>query len=370
MTQVNLTISAKTKPAMKFAVGYQLADREGLENGEDESFVDIVGDYREHIAELYFPWGDMASGRAALLSRRGYTDWTGQRRMEEELIAIKKMGVRLDLLFNANCYGGLAVSEQLENQVGSILEHFEELTGGVDIVTTTSPAIARTVKKYFPKVEVRASVNMRIGTVQGMNYVGGLFDSYYVQRDVQRDIAYVRELKAWADANGKKLCMLANSGCLRFCSGQTFHDNLVAHEKEIDETKNIANWTPHVCWHWYKDQKNWPAILQASWVRPEDLHHYEGIFEVVKLATRMHAHPRMVIGAYAERKFRGNLLDLLEPGYGPAFAPWLIDSTKMPGDWFARTSTCGARCHECAYCAKALEGAMWKGESGEEGPGV
>ena len=333
---------------MKFAIGYQLAE-EG-----DESIVEVIGDYRDHVAEVYFPWADMASGRAALTSRRGHMDWPGQQRMEHDLKALRDVGVRLDLLFNANCYGGLAVSEHLQNQVISVLDHLADLVGQVDIVTTTSLAVARTVKRYDPAIEVRASVNMRIGTVQGMQYVAGLFDSYHVQRDCNRDLTHLRMLKDWADANGKRLVMLANSGCLAFCSGQTFHDNMVAHETQIDETRNIPGWTPMVCWHLTKDRANWPAILQATWVRPEDLHHYDSLFDVVKLATRMHRSPRLVLDAYVNRRHRGNLLDLFEPSFSPALAPHAIDNQHFPADWFERTSTCTRHCHQCSYCAETL----------------
>jgi len=162
-------------------------------------------------------------------------------------------------------------------------------------------------------------------------------------------------VKAWCQSNGKGLLMLANSGCLRFCPGQTFHDNMVAHDAEIDETVNIEGWTPHVCWNVYQDRARWPAILQATWVRPEDLHHYEGLVDVVKLATRMHSHPRMVLHAYANRQHEGNLLDLFEPGFGPIFAPYIIDNRRFPGDWFEHISTCDGRCDRCQYCQRVFE---------------
>jgi len=339
---------------LRFAVGYQLPD-------EDEApFVDLVRDFRDDIAEVYFPWSDMPSGRAPLTTARGYTDWTAQQRLESDLVALREMGVKLDLLFNANCYGRLAASQYLENQVGSILQHLGDLVGGVDVVTTTSLTVARTVQKHFPDVDVRASVNMRIGTVKGMQYVAGLFDSFQVQRDYNRDLEHLASLKEWADANGKRLHMLANSGCMRLCSGQIFHDNMVAHEAEIDETANIPDWNPHVCWNFLRDRENWVSVLQNTWVRPEDLHHYEGLFDVVKLATRMHSRPRMVVRAYATRRFRGNLLDLFEPGFAPAFAPFIIDNERFPEDWFERTSACDKQCHRCGYCASALEQVLTK----------
>ncbi len=334
---------------MKFAVGYQLAE------DEEQPFVHLVRDFSGHIEEVYFPWADMPSGRAPLNTRRGYTDWGAQEYLEHELEALKAMGIKLDLLFNANCYGRLAASQYLENQVISLLDYLGQRVGGVDIITTTSPAVARTVTVNFPEVDVRASVNMRIGTVKGMQYMADSFNSFQVQRDYNRDLGYLAELKQWADENGKGLNMLVNSGCMSFCSGQSFHDNLVAHEAEVDETLNIEGWNPHACWNYLRDRDHWVSVLQNTWVRPEDLHHYENLFRVVKLATRMHARPRMVVRSYVERRFHGNLLDLFEPGFGPAFAPYVIDNDLFPDDWFHRTSTCDRRCHKCGYCQSVLE---------------
>ena len=76
---------------------------------------------------------------------------------------------------------------------------------------------------------------------------------------------------------------------------------------------------------------------------------------MVKLATRMHARPRTVIDAYVNRSYRGNLLDLMEPGFGPALAPCIIANERFPADWFERTSTCNHRCHACDYCRTVLE---------------
>jgi collagenase-like PrtC family protease len=274
------------------------------------------------------------------------------------------MGLKLDLLFNANCYGRHAVSQYLENQVVSVMHHLEDVAGGADAVTTTSPAVASTLKRNFPRVEVRASVNMRIGTVQAMRYLADLFDGFYVQRECNRDLARLGELKASADGEGKRLYLLANSGCLAFCPAQTFHDNLVAHESDVDETVNIPGFHPHLCWNLYADRANWPAILQACWIRPEDLHHYERLFDLVKLATRMHARPRSVLDAYGRRRWRGNLLELFEPGFAPAFAGWLLDNDRFPPDWFARTSACDRRCERCGYCAEVLDQVLVRADDG------
>ena len=333
---------------IRYSVGFQLFE------GNEEPFSDLVSAYKEHVSEVFFPWQDIATGRSALSTRHGYTDWSVQGRVEEELLKIRKTGCKLDLLFNGNCYGAYAISEKLGNTVTSVIEYLEGIGCGADIVTTASPAVAHTVKKHFPKIEVRASVNMKIGTVKGMEYLSDLFDSFHVQREYNRDLEHLGALKEWADENGKRLVILANSGCFHSCSGQTFHDNLVAHESEICEIKNMEDFLPYVCWRMLKNPENRHMLLENTWIRPEDIHHYEGIVDTVKLATRMHSHPGMVIDAYARRRFIGNTLDLFEPGFGRAIAPYIISNADFPADWFEKTSTCKKQCHKCGYCKSVL----------------
>lgn len=334
---------------MRFAVGFQL-----YEDGE-EPFSHIVQTYKEHISEVFFAWQDIATGRSAVATRHGYTDWSSQCRLEEELRAIKALGIKLDLLFNGNCYGAYAISEKLANTVISVIEHLEQVVGGVEIITTASPAIAHTVKKYFPAIEVRASVNMKIGTVKGMEYLSDLFDSFHVQREYNRDIHHLKMLKDWADTAGKKLILLANSGCFAHCSGQSFHDNMVAHEAEICEINNLKDFMPYVCWRALRNEENWPLLLQNTWIRPEDIHNYEELFDTVKLATRMHSLPGMVIDAYVRRRFYGNTLDLFEPGFGKAVAPYILNNRAFPEDWFEQVTSCDKSCHKCGYCKEVLQ---------------
>jgi hypothetical protein len=188
-----------------------------------------------------------------------------------------------------------------------------------------------------------------------MEYLADLFDSFHVMREYNRDLAHLQHLKDWADSHGKKLVMLANSGCFSFCSGQSFHDNLVAHESEVCEVENLKDFTPYVCWRMLKNRDNWHMLLENTWVRPEDLHHYEGLFDTVKIATRMHSHPGLVIAAYAGGSYYGNTLDLFEPGFGRALAPWILDNKAFPEDWFAQTTRCDKNCDRCGYCKTVLD---------------
>ena len=335
-------VAPGARPRIRFSAGYQPPGQAG------ESFPDIVEDYRESIAEVYFPWPGMPTGRAPIGGR-------GAREiLERDLRRLKALGVKLNLLLNAGCHGADAISRALADRVRSVVGR---LAGsiGLDVVTTASPFIARVVKRAFPDIEVRASVNMRTGTVESLEYLAELFDAFHVQREYNRDLGRLTLLKTWADSRGRRLQILANSGCLPFCSGQAFHDNLVAHGKGVAAKEPADTWNPHLCWNHYRERRNWIVFLRSTWVRPEDTHGYAPLFPVMKLATRAHDNPRAVIHAYATGRFYGNLPDLLEPGHGPLFAPFIFDNARFPPDWFTRVTNPGSRAEMDAYYASVLD---------------
>ncbi|MBO4511346.1 MAG: hypothetical protein J5746_01145, partial [Victivallales bacterium] len=160
-----------------FAVGYQPFSFGQL-------FCEMLSDYREQLSEVYFSIPGTPSGRtepertSALMEQLGY-----------ELTEIRKLGLRLDLLLNGNCYGGRAVSASFQHEIVVMLKHFEEAGLLPDIVTTTSPFVASVIKKAYPDMELRASVNMRIDSTLAMEYLSDLFDSFYIRRDLQRDLS-------------------------------------------------------------------------------------------------------------------------------------------------------------------------------------
>ena len=332
---------------MRFCIGYQLPD-------EDESISSIVQDFKGNIAEIYFALPGAPSGRSPLGLLEGWTPDEARAVQGDELKALSKQGIDLVLLLNAACYGGEAISAEFADWIEKAISR---LLSDVNLraVTTTSPFAARIIRERFGTLKIRASVNMRIGTVKAMAYLADWFDGYYLQREWNRDPATIEKLKSWCDAHGKSLHILANSGCLWNCSFQSFHDNLVAHEAGVAAKENIATGYPAPCWEYLARRENWVAVLQNTWIRPEDIHHYERWFDTAKLATRMHASPRRVVAAYARGRFDGNLLDLTEPGYAPLFGAWMLDNSRFPAGWFETTSKCDRDCTVCSYCGDVLE---------------
>ena len=303
---------------MKYSVGYQLRN--------ERDFLNEIARLKDGIREVYFSWSDFPNGRNSQLLKTSMTPWEAQRRQEEDLIWLSQQGLRFNLLFNATCYGKDSQSRAFFNKVGETVDYIGTHMG-LESITTTSPLIAKFIKENFRELEVRASVNMGIGTIHGMDYVGEYFDSFYIQREYNRDFGKIRELKQWCDASGKKLYALANGGCLNHCSAHVFHDNLVSHESEISAMDNGYAFKG-ICAEYLSKSENAGALLeQTSFVRPEDIELYEELFPMMKLATRVHSNPCRVLKAYMEDgTYSGSILDLLEPNHTALFYPWLLEN--------------------------------------------
>jgi len=321
---------------MKFQVGYQ----------NNRKFLNYLLEHGEMVSELYFPWGAFTTGRGVNAE---------QQQLEDDLALFAGKKFKFCLLLNGNCYGKEALSkaffERLGSAAGEIRERF-----GLASVTTASPVIAGFLKKNFPALHIRASVNMEIGTPEGVEYLADEFDSFYLKREYNYDRARIVRMREVCRKLGKKLYILANSGCLNFCSARTFHDNLVAHDAELREVRNRQDFMPHLCWERYHSGSNLEDFLRSSWIRPEDIKHYAPYCHTMKLATRQHSNPRMILGAYCSERFDGNVLDLTEPCYAQAFAPRILDNRSL--DDVELPGLCGSNCTHCGRCQEILQKAV------------
>lgn len=319
---------------MKFCVGLS------LQPGQ-EPFSEMIRDYLPAVNEVYFSWSNAASGRPCPPE----TDWGAQERLLPELQELRRLGLRLDLLFNANCYGDHALSRRFGDEILGLLDYLNDHDTLPQVVTTTSLFVAHTIRHAAPEIELRASVNMRLDSTLALEILGEKFDSFYLRRDLQRDLDTVARFRQWCDQHGKKMGILANSGCLRNCPAQTFHDNTVAHQREICERQVMFQ--PAICREYFSHAGHGETFLKGSWIRPEDLHRYQGLVDFVKLATRQHDRPRMVVGAYTAGQWSGNLAALCEPNYSQMLN---VDNGAFPPDWFGTAAKCATDCRHCGRC--------------------
>lgn len=306
---------------MKFSIGYQLT--------ASTDFLQSIISNKESVYEVYFAWDGFANGRNTTYIAKDFSEWDAKKRKMSDLRMLSENGIKLNLLFNATCYGAESLSKSFFEGIGDTVDFVKD-SFGLDSITTTSPLIGKFIKDNFSDVEVRASVNMSIGTAEGMDYISPYFDSFYLKRELNRDFSAIKTLKKWCEDNGKQLFALANSGCLNNCSAHVFHDNLVSHENEIRKMDNGYSFHG-ICKEYLQNSQNLQSIFDiTNFIRPEDVTLYEGLFPALKLATRVSNNPVRILKAYIENKsFSGSVFDLLEPNHTNTVYPYLLDNSKI-----------------------------------------
>ncbi|MBR4099412.1 MAG: hypothetical protein IKK55_00270 [Clostridia bacterium] len=330
-----------------FSVGYN--------NLISRDFINEIEVYSDKISEIYFSFGGFANGRGNLFSKENSV-FERDLKQIEDLRKLNQLGLKFNFLLNGNCYGKDAQARSFFCEIGDTIDYLKEICN-VSCVTTTSPLIAKFIKQNFDNLEVRASVNMEIGNAEGMDYISEFFDSFYLKREYNRDINKIKSARLWCDNNGKNLYGLANSGCLNYCSVHNFHDNLVAHESEISKMDNAYQFEGQ-CWEYLKNQEkcnNWLRI--SNFIRPEDVHLYEGLFDGLKLATRVNKNLLKIVKAYCNGSYNGAVTELLEPDHSSVFYPCVIDNKSIASDFTNTVMNCSKNCNDCKYCGEVQKNA-------------
>ena len=329
----------------KFAVGHFLTEKPD----DPASFTELARRFAPRLREVYFPWPGLSNARAKV-----YNKPDDEERIAADLKYCREHGMKLDILANATCYGDKAFSEEQRLQIVGIIKHLDKLGLYPEIVTTTSPYIAKVFKLNFPDIEVRASVNMRLRNTLALEYLAPLYDSYYICRDVQRDLPTFHMMADWCKDHGKKLCMLANSGCVRNCPWQVFHETLLSH-KFNEAFREMGNHNLELLCNRIFTKKSMRAnFLRCTWIRPEDVHVFEPELETIKLSTREARHPLEIAEAYVNGSYDGDLLRLTDPIHTFGFRPYRVDNKSFPADWV--TSGIAGKCAEnCVHCGKCEE---------------
>ena len=315
-------------------------------------FQSVCAAHLPRIREIFFAWPGVASCRPA-------PDFTPEvrARMLADLRWARENGLELDTLFNCNCYGEQAISHELEDMVRRTLREMDAERLFPETVTTTSPFVAMILRRDFPSVKIRWSVNQRVHGSVGFEYVLDDFDSFYASREHHRDLSFLRRLSDWARGHGKTIGIQANSGCLRQCPYQTFHDNLHGHSATEQNRLGARDFgfSYFLCKRVFAKPEFAEDFLRATWIRPEDLPSYEPLVDVVKLATRRHPDPAAVVRAYATYAYDGDLAALMDVAH--AF-PGRFDNASFSRSPLWR-QVLGCRdandCRHCGRCAALMK---------------
>lgn len=261
--------------------------------------VELYGKLREDAAG-----GGRAPHQLAPVSRQ---------QVAEHVRLAASRGIGFSYLLNAACQGNREITRRGQRDLEALLGWVCEI--GASAVTVATPYLLTLVKTRFPQLRVRVSVFAgvdRVRKAQMWEELGAdciVLDSLLVNRE----LATLRQIRAKV---GCELELLANNNCLQGCALSPMHMTTLAHASQSwHQNKGFfIDWCLLKCTSMRLDDA--VNYIRADWIRPEDLALYEAIgYDRFKLVERDLPTSIMLarVKAYTERRYDGNLLDLVQP---------------------------------------------------------
>lgn len=283
----------------------------------------------------------------------------GWDRLASHVAYCRSLGLDFNYVMNSTCLGLAEFDNDTRDNLFRFLDQLAE--AGVSSVTVSNPTVVQVVKGNFPGIGVKVSACAYVKSVGELKYWEGLGADVVVLDPLQVNRDF-RTLKGIARVATAQLELIVNNNCFQYCPEIYNHQNFLSHSSSqslgaVVEHDYSYNWCSH-------ERIREPAnYLIADWIRPEDLVHYEGIgysrFKITDRNTPVEF-LRKRVAAYHERRYDGNLLDLIQHfAYRDDVAPEeylaevYIDNRKLD-DYIkmflksdCKAKDCGGSCRYC-----------------------
>ena len=236
-----------------------------------------------------------------------------RRRLEQHVRHCNDAGIAFNYLMNAACLGNREITRKGQREINALLDWVSD--AGVSAVTVATPFMLQLVKARKPHLKVRVSVFGgidRVRKAQMWEELGAdilVLDSILVNRELET----LKQIRSTLTCD---LELMANNNCLTGCAMSPMHMNALAHAGQAWHANKgfFIDWCFLKCTEMkLRDPVNY---IRSEWIRPEDLPLYEELgYDLFKLAERDIPTEMMMVRvkAYSERRYDGNLLDLIQP---------------------------------------------------------
>jgi collagenase-like PrtC family protease len=312
---------------------------------------------------------------------------------------LDRHGIAFNYLLNGSCFGNREWSRSWQKRVSSLLAKLGDM--GVRRLTVSTPFLLELIKRRFPEFKVRVGIYAQVDTPRRARFWEDLgadaitLESFSINRDFSR-LASIRQ-SVRCD-----LQLIANHVCLMNCPLQSYHQNGFAHASD-DSGSLFIDYCLLRCSRLRLTDPS--QFIKSAWIRPEDLGVYEAMgYTTFKLLERGIPSSELLrrVKAYSERRFDGNLADLLL-SYGfkepmrkesnwtlrhflkplqlnpfrikPLLKlarlqgmltpldqnPIFVDTRKIPEDFldgFRKRDCASLNCQTCGYCERIAEQAV------------
>jgi collagenase-like PrtC family protease len=225
-----------------------------------------------------------------------------------------RRGIEFNYLLNASCMGNTEYTREGQREIRRTLDWVSEI--GCDSVTVGNILLLQIIKRCYPSLKVRISAHRFTDSPRKARF----WEDHGADCIVLNETAFAREfgaLKAIRAAVSCDLSLIVNNSCRQDCAIAGTHASSMGHGSQYQRGRKRAlplDYHMLFCLDYrFREPVN---FVRANWIRPEDLHHYEALgFDNFKIVERNTPTAELIkrVDAYANRRFDGNLLELVLP---------------------------------------------------------
>ena len=205
--------------------------------------------------------------------------------------------------------------------------------------TVTYFPLGEKLKKKFPSLQLTASTLMDVFTPGQAVMLNDDYDYLVPSSRIVRNLPALAALRK--SFNGK-IRLMVNESCLPDCLFRTQHFYEMA-DRKIHFPKSLCNET-------LRDYP-WMA-LTGSWILPQHLRFFEGLYDEIKLAGRVSLNKPSLLTEVLEAYIFGKHLLPHQIGGGPAALTFPMEITD---DFYQSTLKCDKNCLSCDLCRDYFE---------------
>ena len=294
----------------------------------DEALIDGLAGY-----PVYEVYGKVTSDHAGGGRPSFYLPKVDKKKVERFVNKVHERGIEFNYLMNATCMGNTELTREGQRRIRQTLDWVAEI--GCDSVTVSHLMMLNLIKRCYPQLKVRISAHRFTDSPRKAKF----WEDHGASCIVLNETAFAREfsaLKAIREAVSCDLSMIANNSCRQDCAIACSHAVALNHGSQ--KQRGHAAAPPHAYHKLFcldyrlREPVNY---VRANWIRPEDLHHYEALgIDNFKIVERNTPTPELLrrVRAYSERRYDGNLLDLVLPFSYPE-SSYTDDAAKDAYSW-------------------------------------
>lgn len=241
-----------------------------------------------------------------------------RKKLEKEISTAHSYGIEFNYILNSSCLNNIEYSRYGVREINKLLDYLCQLK--VDTVTVTIPYLAKYIRTNFPKLKISVSTLSGVDNIKKYELWQDLgADSINLAVSVNRNFELLAQLNKRAKCKTK---IMVNQCCELDCIYYNYHTNINSHQ-----TQKLFGFPLDFCSFncKYRRTKDVSQLLSSPWIRPEDLEIYEkyGI-KLFKIVQRQDPTEKLVRStkAYFQRKYDGNLLDIMNFVYNQNVSFW------------------------------------------------